>query len=113
MSEEPDELDEARPLPVEEIFRPRKPRTLGGAIYLGVLAVTGLALGLVGFGRWREGLLLMGVAMLFAAMARAVVREEESGMLGLRTKPADLVTMLLLGGGLVALSVLIPGRAGA
>ena len=108
VGEEPEE--EPRPLPVDEILRPRRPRTLGGAIYLGVLTVTGVALLLVVLDRWREGLLLMGTAMLFAAMARSVVREDDSGMLGLRSKPVDVVTMVLLGGGLVALSVLIPDR---
>lgn len=106
--EEPEE--EPRPLPVEEILKPRRPRTLGGAIYLGVLGVTGVALLLVVVDRWREGLLLMGTGMLFAAMARWAVREEDSGMLGLRSKPVDIVTMVLLGAGLVALSVLIPDR---
>ena len=98
------------PLPVEEILRPRKPRTLGGAIYLGVLGATLIGLLMVVLDRWREGLLLMGMAILFAAMARAVVSEEESGMLGLRRKPIDVVTLLLLGTGLVTLSLVIPER---
>ena len=106
--DEPEE--EPRPLSVDEILRPRRPRTLGGAIYLGVLTVTGVALLLVVIDRWREGLLLMGTGMLFAAMARSVVREDDSGMLGLRSKPVDVVTMVLLGGGLVALSMVIPDR---
>ena len=108
--EQPEE--EPRPLPVDEILRPRRPRTRGGAIYRGVLTVTGIALLLVVIDRWREGLLLMGTGMLFAAMARSVVREDDSGMLGLRSKPVDVVTMVLLGGGLVALSMVIPDRPG-
>lgn len=99
------------PLPVEEILKPRKPRTLGGAIYLAVLGATLVGLLLVVADRWREGLLLMGVAILFAAMARAVVSEAESGMLGLRRKPIDVVTLVLLGGGLVTLSLVIPEQA--
>ena len=103
--------EEGRPLPdPEHSIAPRKPRTTGGVVYLVVLAATALALGLVMLDRWRTGLLLFGAALLCGAAARVVVPDADAGMLGIRRKAVDVLTLVVLGSGLVVLAVAIPDQ---
>ncbi len=104
--------DQERPPPPEHSLAVRKPRTVGGAIYLGVLAATLAGLVVVVLDRWQLGLTMMGVAMLVGAVSRLVLPDESAGMLGVRRKFVDVLTLLLLGGGLVVLAAVIPTRAG-
>ena len=98
-----------RPFPQpEHSLAPRKPRTLGGAVYLAVLATAGLGLLLVAFGPWRTGLSVMGAGMLAGAVARLVIPGDRAGMLGIRRKLVDVTTLLVLGGGLLVLAAVIP-----
>lgn len=109
---QPERRPPSRPFPdPEHSIAPRKPRTLGGAIYLAVLAVTMLGLGLVVLEYWRTGLIVIGGAMLCGAVARLVIRDDNAGMLGLRRKAVDISTMALLGGALIALAAVIRERA--
>jgi hypothetical protein len=94
----------------EHSLAPRKPRTLGGMVYLAVLLVTGLGIAVVMLDRWRVGLTLMGGALLCGAAARVVLRDHDAGMLGIRRKAVDVATLLLLGSGLVALAAVIPDQ---
>lgn len=93
----------------EHSLAPRKPRTVGGVIYLGVLATTAVGLVVVTAGQWRPGLSLVGGALLAAGTARLVLPDSQAGMLGIRRKLVDVGTLLVLGGGLVLLASVIPG----
>ena len=88
-------------------LQPRKPRTLGGAVYLAVLGVCAFAMLVVVLGQWRLGLTLLGGAFVAAALARAVIPEASSGMLHLRRKAIDVPVLLFIGGSLLALAVVI------
>ena len=108
----PDPEEPTRPFPdPEHSIAPRKPRTLGGAVYLAVLAATFLGLGMILLAYWRTGLTLIGGAMLCGAVARLVLRDDNAGMLGLRRKAVDVTTMAALGGALIALAAIIRERA--
>jgi Protein of unknown function (DUF3017) len=103
--------EEGRPVPdPEHSIAPRKPRTLGGMVYLAVLAVTALGIGVVMLDRWRAGLTLVGGALICGALARVVVRDDDARMLGIRRKSVDVATLLLLGSGLVVLAAVIPDQ---
>jgi hypothetical protein len=107
---EPEE-EEQRPFPdPEHSIAPRKPRTVGGAVYLTVLVATLLGVGLVVLDRWRLGLTVVGGAMLCGAVARLVIRQDDAGMLGLRRKVVDVLTLASLGGALVVLAGVIPDQ---
>lgn len=86
---------------------PRKPPTLGGAVYVAVLAATVLGIAVVTTGRPRAGLQICGAALLCGAAGRLVLPNEQAGMLGVRRKLVDVTTMLVLGSGLVVLAALI------
>ncbi len=111
MTVPPDPDDEGRPVPSpEHSIAPRKPRTLGGVVYLVVLGVTALGIGVVLLDRWRAGLTVFGAALLCGAVARVLIRDQDAGMLGIRRKSVDVATLLLLGGGLVVLAAVIPDQ---
>jgi hypothetical protein len=110
--ERPDEHpDEGRPYPdPAHSLAPRRPRTVGGVFFLGVLATAGLGLGLVALGSWRTGLAVIGCGMVGGALARLVIPRDRAGMLGIRRKFVDVATLLVIGGALLALSLIIDDR---
>ncbi len=113
MTTVPGPADEERPAPQpEHSIAPRKPRTIGGVVYLVVLGATALGIGIVMLDRWRTGLTLVGAALVCGALARVVIRDEDAGMLGIRRKAVDVATLVLLGGGLVVLAAVIPDQPG-
>ncbi len=91
-------------------LHPRRPRTLGGAVYLAVVAVSLAALLLVLLGPWRAGMTLLGGAFVSAALARWVIPDANAGMLHLRRKAIDVPTLMLIGTALITLAVVIPAR---
>jgi hypothetical protein len=103
--------DASRPFPdPEHSLTPRKPRTVGGAVYLCVLAGTIGGLALVVLGPWRSGLWVIGGSMVLGAVGRLVLPDGSSGMLGVRRKTVDVATMALLGAALCTLAVVIPDQ---
>ncbi len=106
----PDEVDPATGLRPHSLH-PRRPSTLGGAVYLAVLAVSTIGLLIIGFGPWRPGMTLFGGAFIAAALGRAVIPEVSAGMLHLRRKAIDVPTLLLIGTALITLAAIIPERA--
>lgn len=105
----PDEVDPETGLRPHSL-QPRRPRTLGGAVYLAVLGVCAGALMVIFLGQWRPGMTLLGGAFVAAAIARAAIPDASAGMLHLRRKAIDVPTLLLIGGSLVALAVAIPDQ---
>ena len=57
----------------------RIPSTLGGLIYLIVVAINAVGLLVVAFGPWRRGVTLMGAGLLLGAVVRAVLRDRDAG----------------------------------
>jgi len=88
----------------------RRPQTLGGAVYLVVVAtaLTGLAITVAG--AWRAGIVWMGIGLLIGGSARLVLPERQSGMLRVRRKPSDVVMLLLAGLALIVLAVVVPDQ---
>ena len=101
-------VDGGLPRPEEEARR--YPSTIGGAFYLVVLAVVGVALAIVAFGEWRTGIRLMGGSLIFAALVRLVLRARDAGMLAVRHKVLDAAILLVLGGLLIFLAGSIPDQ---
>jgi hypothetical protein len=100
------------PDPPPEPAPDRRPQTVGGGVYLVVAAsaLVGLAITLVG--AWRTGVVWMGVGLLLGGAARLLLPERQAGMLRVRRKVPDVVTMLLVGIALVALAVGVPDQPG-
>jgi hypothetical protein len=93
-----------------EAARRRRPQTVGGAVYLAVAGAVAIGLALVSVGNWRAGLVAMALALLGAAGVRAVLPDRVAGMLKVRHKVIDVVTLAGLGGTLLFV-VLALGRS--
>ncbi len=99
--------------PPEDPDEPRRyPSTIGGAFYLLVLGVVGVAMVVVALDEWRSGVRLMGGALIFAAAVRLVLRRRDAGMLAVRHKVLDAAILLVLGGSLIVLAGSIPDQPG-
>ncbi len=74
------------------------------------LVLLGLVVGLVvlSFYDFRAGSITLGVAIIFGAALRTVLPHDRAGLLAIRTRPVDLVTMYGLGIALTTVAVLIP-----
>jgi Protein of unknown function (DUF3017) len=71
---------------------------------LAVLVVVAAGLLAVTFGHWRSGIVVVGLALLGAAVLRALLPVRRVGFLAVRSRPVDVV--LFAGTGL-ALSVIV------
>jgi hypothetical protein len=71
---------------------------------LAVLVVVGIGLLIVTVGHWRGGIVVMGLALLAAALLRALLPVRRLGFLAVRSRPVDVV--LLAGTGL-ALALIV------
>jgi hypothetical protein len=90
----------------------RRPQTLGGTIYLLVLAAALVGLGIVAAGAWRTGVGWIGAGLLLAALARLVLAEEAAGMLRVRRKWSDVLMLTVAGIALLVLSIVVPTQSG-
>jgi hypothetical protein len=90
----------------------RRPSTIGGAIYLAVLAGACVGLGVVMHGNWRLGVKWVAASLAVAATARLVLPSQEAGMLGVRRRLLDVGILALIGVGLWFLSTNIPNQPG-
>lgn len=88
----------------------RYPSTLGGLVYLGIVATTVVGLVLVALGPWRRGVALVGFALVFAAAMRLVIREDDAGMLRVRSRWFDVTVLAGVGISLIALATNIPDQ---
>ena len=88
--------------------RRRYPSTFGGVIYLVVVLVTVVGLAMVAFGPWRRGMSLVGFALIFASAMRLVTKEDEAGMLRVRSRWFDVTVLAGVGAALLALAANIP-----
>jgi hypothetical protein len=90
----------------------RRPQTLGGTVYLLVLAAALVGLGIVLAGAWRTGVGWIGTGLLVAALARLVLAEQAAGMLRVRRKWSDVLMLSVAGVALIVLSVVVPNQNG-
>lgn len=89
-----------------------RPSTIGGMVYLAVLAIAALGLALVATSNWRTGVSVIGGSLLLAAVGRLGLGEFESGMLRVRNKAFDVVVLTGLGSLMIALAIVIPNQPG-
>jgi len=94
---------------VEQEVR-RHPSTVGGVVYLVVLAATLAGIGISMTGRWRSGILWIGTSFLGAAAVRLVLPEDQAGMLHVRRRLVDVVLFAGLGVGLLLAAASVPLR---
>ncbi len=105
----PEGEEDSRPYPQpEHSLAPRKPRTFGGVVYLGVLVATLVGVVMVALDEWRAGLTTIGLSVLVGGLARLVLPNDNAGMLRIRRKLIDVLTLVVLGGALVVLAAVIP-----
>ncbi len=88
----------------------KRPQTLGGVVYLGVLASAGVGLVLVAAGAWRTGLSWLGIGLLVAAATRLVLSDRRAGMLRVRRRWSDVLMLTIAGVGLIVLTVIVPNQ---
>jgi len=86
----------------------RRPQTLGGVIYLVMVAATLTGLALTLAGAWRTGVVWIGASLLLGSAARLALPERQAGMLRVRRKTSDVVMLLLAGIALVVLAIVVP-----
>ena len=105
----PEGEEDSRPYPQpEHSLAPRKPRTVGGVVYLAMLVATVVGVVVVALGEWQAGLTTIGAAVLVGGVARLVIPNANAGMLGIRRKLIDVLTLVVLGAALVVLAGIIP-----
>lgn len=73
-----------------------------------VLAVAAVGLVVVVAREFKSGAFVVGLAPLLAAALRAVLPTREVGLLAVRGRFVDVITMLVLGVGLTTLAVAVP-----
>ena len=71
---------------------------------LAVLVMVGIGLAVVTFDHWRTGIVIIGLALLGAAVLRLLLPVRRVGFLAVRSRPVDVV--LLAGTGL-AITVIV------
>ena len=87
-----------------------RPSTIGGVVYLVVLAMAVTGLVLVTTYDWRVGVSVLGGSLLLGAVGRFGLGEHESGMLRVRSKPFDVVALTGLGTLMIVLAIVIPNQ---
>ena len=76
---------------------------------LAVLVAVGIGLLLVTFEHWRWGLVVVGLAMVGAALLRLLLPVRRVGFLAVRSRPVDVVLLAGAGVALTAVALAIPG----
>ena len=101
-------LDEApQPAPPH---RPWYPGSVGGFLYLGVLAATAIGVYLVSTHDWRLGVRWEGGSLIAAAEFRLVLPGREAGVLAVRHRLIDCLVLAGCGAALVFLAATIAGQ---
>jgi hypothetical protein len=77
-------------------------------IYLLVVGMVVVGLFVAVAGPWRTGVGWMGAGLLLAALARAVLSERGAGMLRVRRRWSDVLTLTVVGVALIVLAVIVP-----
>jgi hypothetical protein len=75
---------------------------------LAVLVVVGLGLLSVAFEYWRQGLVMIGLALIGAAVLRLLLPLRRAGFLAVRSRPVDVVLLAGTGLALTVIALTIP-----
>lgn len=89
----------------------RRPQTLGGAVYLAIVAVVASGLAITVVGAWRTGVSWMGVGLVAGGLFRLALPERRAGMLRVRRKVSDVTMLVLAGTALVVLAIIVPEQS--
>jgi len=76
---------------------------------LAVLVAVGVGLLLVTFDHWRRGLIVVGLALVGAALLRLLLPVRRVGFLAVRSRPVDVVLMAGTGLVLTVIALAIAG----
>ena len=74
-----------------------------------VMAVVALGLLRILLYHWRQGTVLIGAALILAAALRALLRDEQAGLIAIRGRAVDVLTYGSLGVCVIAVSMTIEG----
>lgn len=103
-------------MPLAEVhpIRPRQPRRWLWRLPITlVLVCVGVSVALVAFGHFRIGAVSLGGSVLLATLLRAVLPDPYAGMLAVRSRWTDVITLGVLGVALVVFAVWVPLPTGA
>jgi hypothetical protein len=75
---------------------------------LAVLVVVGIGLLVVTFDHWRTGIVIMGLALIGAAVLRALLPVRSAGFLAVRSRSVDVALLAGTGVALTVIVLLIP-----
>jgi hypothetical protein len=67
-----------------------------------------VGLGLIALDHFRIGALILGVSVLFAALARLVLPARRVGLLVVRSRAFDVLVLTSMGTALVVFSIIVP-----
>jgi hypothetical protein len=112
----PEEIAEELEAAAEEIEQAqeerRYPSTIGGALYLLVLAVATAGIAIAWGGDWRLGVRCLAAGLCAAALLRLVLPRRDAGMLAVRHRMVDTVLLGGVGAALFFLATTIPDQPG-
>ena len=74
-----------------------------------VLAVVALGLLRIVLYHWRQGTVLIGAALILAAALRALLREDQAGLIAIRGRGVDVLTYTAFGFCMMAVALTIEG----
>jgi hypothetical protein len=74
-----------------------------------VLLAVAFGLVVIAVGGFRAGSIIVAAALIFAAFLRAFLPENAAGMLAIRRRATDVVTMAAFGLALAVVAFLVPG----
>lgn len=94
---------------------PRAPRpwyqlVLGQWPLAVVLAGVAAGLAWVALSHWKRGSFTIGATFLVATLLRSVLPEDRVGLLAVRNRWLDVLCYVLLGAGIVTLSLIVPAQ---
>ncbi|ANH36721.1 hypothetical protein I601_0268 [Nocardioides dokdonensis FR1436] len=90
----------------------RYPSTIGGLLYLCVLATGALGITLAALGDWRLGVTVLAGALMAGAGLRLVLPARDAGMLAVRHRFLDVALLGGVGGLMLFLARTIPNQPG-
>lgn len=102
----------AQPLPPERrpVTELKKPRHIGGVVYLVVLAGALAGVVVAALGAWRTGISWLALSLIGGAAARLALPTSLAGMLEVRRKSLDVTILAVIGAVLLVLVATIPDQ---
>ena len=75
---------------------------------LAVLVMVGVGLVVVAFDHWRKGIVIIGIALMGAALLRLLLPLRRVGFLAVRSRPVDVVLLAVTGLAVTVIVLTIP-----